>query len=176
MIPSDKPIILVGMMGCGKTTIGRGLAAALERRFFDSDREIEKTAGKTITEMFKSEGEAAFRRREKEGLRTLLSAGHSVIAAGGGAFQDQETRAFVKEKAFSIWLSGAGDVFFQRAGKGRIRPLLEGPGAKERFMALYRVRMPNYAQADFHVANDGASVQTTIETIMEATRIKRDKK
>ncbi|MCH7805558.1 MAG: shikimate kinase [Proteobacteria bacterium] len=175
MTLSDKPIILVGMMGCGKTTIGRGLAAALKRGFFDSDREIEKTAGKTITEMFRSEGEAAFRRQEGGVLRTLLGAGHSVIAAGGGAFQDQQTRAFVKQKALSIWLSGAGDVFFQRAQKGGTRPLLEGAGAWEKFMALYRVRMPGYAQAEFHIASDGAPVETIIEDIINVTGIKRDK-
>jgi shikimate kinase len=169
-----KPIILVGMMGCGKTTIGRGLAVALERRFFDSDREIEKTTGKTITEMFKSEAETVFRRREGEVLRTLLSTGPSVIAAGGGAFQDQETRALIKQKATSIWLSGVADVFFQRAEKNGIRPLLEGTGVREKFMALYRERMPGYALADFHVANDGPSVQTTIEAIIKVLGIKND--
>ncbi len=174
MNPSNKPIILVGMMGCGKTTIGRGLAAALERRFFDCDRKIEKTAGKTITELFKSEGEAAFRRREVEVLRTLLGASPSVIAAGGGAFHDQETRALIKQQAISIWLSGAADVFFQRAEKDGVRPLLEGAGVREKFMALYRERMPSYAQADFHVANDGLSVQTTIEAIIKVLGIKND--
>ncbi len=174
MIPSNKPIILVGMMGCGKTTIGRGLAAALECRFFDSDREIEKTTGKTITDLFKSEAEAVFRRREGEVLRTLLSTGPSVIAAGGGAFQDQETRALIKQQATSIWLSGAGNVFFQRAEKDGIRPLLEGAGVREKFMALYRERMLSYAQADFHVANDGLSVQTTIEAIIKVLGIKND--
>ena len=109
-------------------------------------------------------------------MRTLLSAGPSVIAAGGGAFQNQQTRAFVKQKALSIWLSGAGDIFFQRAQKGRIRPLLKDAGAGGKFMALYRVRMPGYAQADFQVASDGAPVETIIEDIIKVTGIKREKR
>ncbi len=125
--------------------------------------------------MCQSDGEAACRRRWVGVLRTRLSAGPSVIAAGGGAFQDQQTRAFVKQKALSIWLSGAEDVFFQRAQKGGIRPLLEDAGAREKFMALYRMRMPGYAQAEFHVASDGAPVETIIEDIIKVTGIKRDK-
>ncbi len=174
MIPSDKPIILIGMMGCGKTTIGRGLAAALERRFFDSDHEIEKETGKTVAEIFESEGEAAFRSLEKNVVKRLLEARNTVIAAGGGAFAHGRTRALIQENALSIWLKGDAETLFERALKGRKRPLLKSPGARETFLSLLRQRTPYYQLADIHVDNSSASLQNTVGVIIKAVSIKND--
>ena len=100
----DRPLVLVGLMGVGKSTIGRRLANALDRGFVDADEEIERAANRTVSEIFAAHGEAYFRDGERRVIARLMEEGHGVIATGGGAFVDQETRALVLEKGIGIWL------------------------------------------------------------------------
>ena len=164
---NNKPIILIGMMGCGKTSVGRMLAGRMGRDFFDSDRKIEKATGRTVLEIFKSEGEAAFRSYEKEVLASLLNQNNAVIAAGGGALLAPETVALIREKAISIWLTGEALLFYERVKNTPERPLLAGPDGKEKFTTLYRRRLPGYQSANFKVAADGPTQEETLKQILE---------
>jgi len=166
-----KAIILTGMMGCGKTTVGQKLAETLGRAFYDCDREVEKAGGKSIAEMFQDDGEQAFRALEKKTALGLLARDNAVIALGGGAFMDAETRARIKTSTTSIWLSGAGEVFYRRAQRAGARPLLGNMAGEEEFLALYRSRATSYRLADITVANDHASVQNTVDEILTALRV-----
>ena len=120
----DRTIVLVGMMGAGKTAIGRRLAAALGLPFTDADQAIEAAAGTTISNIFEEIGEAAFRERERQVIARLLGGERQVLALGGGAFVDPQTRAVVRERAISIWLRADLDVLVKRTGRRDDRPLL----------------------------------------------------
>lgn len=119
---NEKPIVLIGMMGAGKSALGRPLAAKLSRPFIDLDSEIEKQTGKTIAALFAEKGEAAFRAMEENMLLSLLEQGQSVLATGGGAILSAVSRAALKEKAITIWLKADADTLFARIGKDSADP------------------------------------------------------
>jgi shikimate kinase len=146
-----RPLILVGMMGAGKTTVGRRLAARLGRRFLDSDEEIEKAAQMTIPEIFAQRGEPEFRTGEMRVISRLLKENDLVLATGGGAFVNPETRALVKSGAISVWLKADLDVLFERVSRRSNRPLLKTADPKGTLEKLIGERYPIYAEADVTV-------------------------
>lgn len=168
MSPPEKPIVLVGMMGAGKSTLGGMLAGALGRSFIDSDREVERRAGKTIAEIFKASGEAAFRALEKEVLAGLLAGKNIVIAAGGGAFLNQGLNASILQKATSIWLKGEPKAMFERAQKDGNRILLGGENPRETYQTLYDERKGAYAGADLTIEVIEGSPEKTLALILAA--------
>jgi shikimate kinase/3-dehydroquinate synthase len=160
--PQERSIVLVGMMGAGKTAIGKRLAARLGLPFHDADQEIERAAGITVAEIFARHGEAHFRAGEKRVIERLLSGPPIVLAPGGGAFLDAETRALIKARALSVWLNCPIPVLVNRV-KGRThRPLLNGHDPAEVLRNLAQIRHPIYAQADITIfgAEDPADVTT----------------
>lgn len=146
-----RPLILVGMMGAGKTTVGRRLATRLGRRFLDSDEEIEKAAQMTIPEIFAQRGEPEFRAGEMRVISRLLKEDDIVLATGGGAFVNPETRALVKSGAISVWLKADLDVLFERVSRRSNRPLLKTADPKGTLEKLIADRYPIYAEADLTV-------------------------
>jgi len=163
----DRTIVLVGMMGAGKTAVGRQLARALGWRFADADHEIERAAGTTIANIFAEIGEAAFRRSERQVIARLLEGDEQVLALGGGAFMDPDTRALVKERAISIWLRADLDVLDRRTARRDDRPLLAGGDRRARLAALLEERAPVYAEADLVVDSGGGSVKRVVDRILE---------
>ncbi len=148
-----RPLILVGMMGAGKTTVGRRLAARLGRRFLDSDEEIEKAAQMTIPEIFAQRGEPEFRAGEMRVISRLLKENDLVLATGGGAFVNPETRALVKSGAVSVWLKADLDVLFERVSRRSNRPLLKTADPRGTLEKLIEDRYPIYAEADITVTS-----------------------
>lgn len=159
MSPPEKPIVLVGMMGAGKTTIGRKLALALGRDFYDLDTEIEKLAGKSIRQIFQDQGEDGFRGLEKSALDDLLGHQNAVIAAGGGTPPS--------DLAVNIWLRGDLETLFKRVKGDRSRPKVSG---FEAFKTLYGERHPAYSRAEIHVDIAGDDRHKTLEQILEALK------
>lgn len=144
-----RSIVLVGMMGVGKSSIGRRLATRLGIPFVDADAEIEKAAGMSITDIFAHRGEADFRSGEARVIVRLLDGGPQVLAAGGGAFMNDGTREAIREKGVSIWLKADLDVLLRRISKRRNeRPLLQTGDPEATLRALLIEREPTYAQAD----------------------------
>jgi shikimate kinase len=147
----DRAVVLVGLMGAGKSCIGKRLAQRLGVPFMDADAEIEQAAGLTIAEMFAKYGEAAFRDGERRVMARLLQGPPGVLSAGGGAFMDPETRRLIKERGISIWLRADLDTLVART-KGRThRPLLNNGDPRETLAEMMRVRHPVYAEADIVV-------------------------
>lgn len=146
-----RPVVLVGLMGAGKTSVGLRLAQILRTEFVDSDDEIEEAAKLSVAEIFERYGEAQFRSGERRVLARLLDGPPMVIATGGGAFMDEGTRALVRERAVSIWLRAALDVLVSRtSGRGH-RPLLNRGNPREVLAGLIEARYPVYAEADITV-------------------------
>ncbi|WP_425063530.1 shikimate kinase [Pyruvatibacter mobilis] len=143
-----KAIVLVGLMGAGKTTVGRRLAQRLDLPFVDADAEVEAAAGLTIPEIFERHGEPAFRDGERKVIARLLSNGPQVLATGGGAFMDPETRARVAKEGISVWLKANLDVLMKRVGKRPTRPLLKADNPRAIMEKLMAERNPVYAEAD----------------------------
>jgi len=151
-----KPIVLVGMMGAGKTTVGARLAQRLGVPFIDADDEIEKAAQMQITELFEQFGEAYFRDGERRVIERLLNDRPIVLATGGGAFMDERTRALIQARAHSVWLRVPLDELEKRVKKRPDkRPLLKGGNIREKLRDLSAIRDPIYAMAD--LTCDGAS-------------------
>ena len=148
---AGKPLVLVGMMGAGKTTVGRRLAARLNRQFLDSDEEIEKAAQMTIPEIFEQRGEPEFRAGETRVIARVLKDAGIVLATGGGAFVNEETRALVKGEAISIWLKAEADILFERVSRRSNRPLLKTANPRATLEKLIEDRYPIYAEADVTV-------------------------
>ncbi|MBM3618308.1 MAG: shikimate kinase [Alphaproteobacteria bacterium] len=151
----DRCVVLVGLMGAGKSSIGKRLAKALDVPFVDSDEEIVKAAGCSISNIFEVYGEAMFRDLERRVLNRLLTEEKaSVIATGGGAFIQDATRALIKEKAVSVWLKADLDVLHERVSRKNNRPLLEKGDKREILAKLMADRDPFYAQADLAISSD----------------------
>jgi len=148
---AGRPLVLVGMMGAGKTTVGRRLASRLGRQFLDSDEEIEKAAQMTIPDIFEKRGEAEFRAGETRVIARVLKQDNVVLATGGGAFINADTRALVKEGAVSVWLKADFDVLFERVSRRSNRPLLKTADPRATLKALIAERYPIYAEADVTV-------------------------
>lgn len=145
---AGRPILLVGMMGAGKTTVGKRLATRLGLDFVDSDNEIEAAAGMPIADIFASRGEDEFRAGEARVIARLLREHSGVIATGGGAFINPETRAAIKQAAISVWLKADLDLLFARVSKRPTRPLLQTDNPRQTLSKLIDQRYPIYAEAD----------------------------
>ncbi|HMS21224.1 shikimate kinase [uncultured Sphingorhabdus sp.] len=165
---NDRSIVLVGMMGVGKSTIGKLLAGKLGLSFVDSDEEIEKAAGMPISEMFERFGESSFRDGERRVIARLITEGPKVIATGGGAFINDETRRLIKEKCRSVWIDADLDVLIERVSRRSNRPLLVGKDPREVLTDLATKRTPFYAEADIHVRSDSGPHARTVNQILEA--------
>ena len=148
-----RPIVLIGMMGAGKTTVGRRLASKLGRHFVDSDEEVEKAAGMTIEDIFRTHGEADFRAGEVKVIARLLRDEGIVLGTGGGAFINPETRALVNASAISVWIKADFDLLFQRVSRRSNRPLLKTANPRETLQKLIDVRYPTYAEAHVTVVS-----------------------
>lgn len=165
----NRPIVLLGMMGAGKSSLGIRLADALGLNFADADNEIEKAAQMSIADIFESHGEAAFRDGERRVIKRLLDEAPHILALGGGAFVNDETRALVKDKAVSIWLDVALDELVERVGrKPGKRPLLVGQDVRAKLTELMNTRGPLYAEADLKVDVGGGTHEQAIERLLTA--------
>jgi shikimate kinase len=166
-----KPLVLVGLMGAGKSAVGRRLAARLDVPFIDADAEIEKAAGCTISEIFERDGESGFRAGERRVVARLLSTEPvHILATGGGAFMDPETRALIREKAISLWLRADLEVLFERVSRRSHRPLLKTADPKGTLAALMAKRYPVYAEANIVVDSADGPINAMIDKVMDALR------
>lgn len=163
-----RPIVLVGLMGSGKTAIGRRLAQRLGLEFVDSDTEIERAAGLTIPEIFARYGEPYFRDGERRVVARLLAQGSRVIATGGGAFMGEETRARIREAGVSIWLKADLEVLWRRVRKRNHRPLLQNTDPEAMLKKLMNERDPVYAMADIAVVSREGPHDIVVEDILAA--------
>ena len=161
----SKTIALVGMMGVGKSTVGRKLAQELGLPFIDSDEEIEKAAGLSVREIFDRHGEPEFRRGERKVIERLLNGPLIVLATGGGAYMDADTRALMKAKAVTVWLRADLDVIWKRVSRRDTRPLLRQDNPKQVLADLDAARAPIYAQADIVVDSDDGPASEAVSAI-----------
>ena len=164
----DRPLVLVGMMGAGKSTIGRRLAAHLSMPFADADEEIVAAAQMSIAEIFDAYGEASFRDGERRVIARLLDGETRVIATGGGAFVQADTRALILERAIAIWLDSDLDTLVERVTRKDTRPLLRGGDPREILERLLAERRPAYAEAPIRVLSDTGPLTDTVARIIEA--------
>ncbi len=146
-----RSIVLVGLMGCGKTSVGKRLSAKLAMPFIDADEEIEKVAAKSISEIFADQGEDFFRDRERKVISRLMKGGPQVLATGGGAYMHPETRECIKANGISIWLHAELSVLMRRVSKRDTRPLLKTGNPEATMRKLMETRYPVYADADIRV-------------------------
>ncbi|WP_299326610.1 shikimate kinase [Parasphingopyxis sp.] len=166
--PIDKPIVLVGLMGVGKSTIGRRLANRLGLPFVDSDDEIEAAAGMQVGELFENYGEDYFRDGERRVIARLIDGSVKVIATGGGAFVNDETRSLILKDAMAIWLDADIDVLAERVSRRDTRPLVRDTDPKMVLSELAAKRNQYYAQAPIHVQSGEGAHEDTVDRIMEA--------
>jgi shikimate kinase / 3-dehydroquinate synthase len=165
---AGRPLVLVGMMGSGKTAIGKRLAQRLGLPFVDSDHEIETAHRMTVGEIFASHGEAYFRDGERRVLARLVGEGERVIATGGGAFVNPQTRGLIRSHAVSIWLKAEFEVLMRRVRKRPTRPLLHDPDPEGVMRRLIDARYPIYAEADLTAQSRDAPHEAIIEEILDA--------
>ena len=165
---AGRPLVLVGMMGAGKTTVGRRLAARLGRHFVDSDEEVEKAAGMSIEDIFASRGEADFRAGEVRVIARLLKDNDLVLGTGGGAFINAETRALVKTSAISVWIKADFELLFQRVQRRSNRPLLKTANPRQTLQDLIDKRYPVYDEADVTVVSKDVPQDQVASEVIEA--------
>jgi len=163
-------IVLVGLMGAGKTSVGRRLAAALDLPFKDGDDEVEEAAGLTVPEIFELYGEERFREGERRVMVRLLSEPPHVLATGGGAFMDPITRMTIQQKAISVWLKADVEVLAKRVARKDTRPLVSGKDPVEVLTRLAAIREPIYALADIVIESGERAHGATVDAIIEALR------
>lgn len=164
----EKAIVLVGLMGVGKTTVGRRLANRLNLPFVDADEEIVAAANMPISEIFERFGESHFRDGEKRVIARLVDETPKVIATGGGAFIQDDTRALILDKALAVWLDAEIDTLVERVSRKNDRPLLAKGNAGEILRDLAKVRNPIYALAPIHVKSHGGPHEATVDAILKA--------
>jgi shikimate kinase len=164
----QRSIVLVGLMGVGKSTVGRRLARRLGLPFVDSDEEIERAADHEIKEIFDRFGEASFRDGERRVLRRLISGKPKVIATGGGAFMDEETRALILDGCIAVWLEAEVETLAERVARRGHRPLLVGKDPLLFLRDLAAVRNPVYAEAHLRVRSGPGPHERTVDRIVEA--------
>ena len=170
----NSNIVLIGFMGCGKSSIGRRLAGRLGHEFLDSDELITARAGRSITEIFAIEGEEHFRNRETVELRELIDASKIVLATGGGAVLREENREILRRIGTVVWLHADPDTLFARATRSRKRPLLEVENPRNTFNTLLESRLPLYQQAcSLKFDATGFSHDQTVEGILRAIESSR---
>jgi shikimate kinase len=163
-----RTIALVGLMGVGKSSVGRRLANALELPFRDADAEVEAAAGRSISDIFSDLGEAAFREGERRVIARLLDQPAHVLATGGGAFMNDQTRELIKSRAVSVWLKTDLDVLARRVARKDTRPLLVGKDPLEVLQAQADARYPVYGLADVIVETGDAAHHVTVEQVIRA--------
>jgi shikimate kinase len=164
----QKTIALVGLMGAGKSSVGRRLAHALGLPFRDADEEVERAAGRSVAEIFETLGEAAFRDGERRVIARLLAEPPHVLATGGGAFMNPQTRQLIMEEAISVWLKADIEVLARRVSRKNDRPLLRGRDPKAVLTALAQERDPIYALADLAVESAESPHHLTVQAIIDA--------
>lgn len=170
-----KTVVMVGMMGAGKSAVGKELAALLGVPFLDSDAEIEKAANASIAEIFARDGEAFFRRKEAQVIARLIDGVPCVLSVGGGAFLSPETRRLVSEVGVSVWLKADLDTLWARVRRKDTRPLLRTPDPYRTLAGLMELREPAYAEADLIVPTTADyAIETTAEKVVEALALRPD--
>jgi shikimate kinase/3-dehydroquinate synthase len=163
-----RSVVLVGMMGAGKSSVGKRLAQRLGLSFYDADTEIERAAGMSIPEMFEKRGEAEFRQGEQRVIARLLGEGPAVLATGGGAFMNESTREQIKAQGVSIWLKADFDVLLRRVRKRSNRPLLQNPDPEGTLKSLMDKRYPVYAHADLEIQSRDVAHDVIVDEILTA--------
>lgn len=163
-----RTIALVGLMGVGKSSVGRRLATALGLPFRDADTEVENAAGRSISSIFAELGEPAFRDGERRVIARLLDGPPHVLATGGGAFMNPETRALIKANALSVWLRADLDVLARRIGRKDTRPLLAGKDPMDVLRTQAEARYPAYAEADVTVETGDAAHHVAVSQVIQA--------
>ena len=163
-----RPVVLVGLMGVGKSTVGRKLANLLHRDFVDADEAIVEAAQRSIPEIFETFGEPYFRDGERRVIARLMDEGHGVIATGGGAFVDPSTRAAVLERGIAVWIDCDIDTLVERTSRRGNRPLLKQGDPRETLTRLAKERAPFYAQAHIRVVSETGPHADTARAIIEA--------
>lgn len=170
-----RTVVLVGMMGSGKTAIGRSMASQLDVPFVDSDAAIEEAAAQSIAEIFARDGEAFFRKRETEILRRLLSARPGIVSTGGGAFLSAENRDAIAGMGIAVWLDADLTTLWERVRHKDTRPLLRTADPKATLTAIYEERTPIYALAGVRLAVSAqASIEETTQTVIAALAARAD--
>ncbi|MEL6828710.1 MAG: shikimate kinase [Pseudomonadota bacterium] len=164
----NRTIALVGLMGAGKSTVGRRLAEAMGRDFFDSDDEIEKAAGQSISDIFSQHGEGEFRRGEQKVLERLLLGPAHILATGGGAYLNADTRTLMRAHAITIWLNADLETLWKRVSKRGHRPLLKSSDPKRVLSELFEARQPIYELADITIESADGPHNETVEAILTA--------
>jgi shikimate kinase len=170
MATLNRTVALVGMMGAGKSALGRRLAQRLDVPFRDADSEIERAAGCSISEIFARYGEAAFRDGERRVIARLLEEAPHILATGGGAFIDPETRARMRERSFSIWLKAPLELLLARTQRRDNRPLLKEGNPRETLERLLAARESTYAEADLTIDSEEGPHHVAVERIVEALK------
>jgi shikimate kinase len=168
-----RAIVFVGLMGAGKTAIGRRVAQMLGLPFVDSDHEIEAVSRMTIPDLFERYGEPEFRALERRVITRLLEEGERVISTGGGAFMNEETRKRVKESGVSVWLKADIKTLVARVGKRDTRPLLSKGDPETILRELAEKRNPFYAEADIHVESHDGPHEAVVEAVVDALKNRR---
>lgn len=163
-----QSIVLVGIMGCGKSSVGRRLAATLGLSFIDADTEIETAANMTIPEIFAIHGEPYFRAGEQRVIARLLKEGPQVLATGGGAYMNADTREEIRESGIAVWLKAEFDIVMARVRKRSNRPLLQQSNPEEVMRRLMRERYPVYGLADITVQSRDVPHEVVVLEIIEA--------
>ena len=166
--PLDKTIVLVGLMGAGKTSVGRKLAEIMDFSFIDADEEIIKAAGCSIEDIFQKYGEEAFRDVEERVISRLLQEGPMILATGGGAFMNSRIRALIATNGISVWLRAELDVLVRRTRRRGGRPLLKDKNHKDTLEALIRERGPVYAESNIVVDSTDEGAGATAKLVMNA--------
>jgi shikimate kinase len=163
-----RTVVFVGLMGAGKSAIGKRLAQRLNLPFIDADKEIEAAAGCSIPEIFERHGEREFRAGERRVILRLLDNPVHVLSTGGGAFMDPETRARIAERAISVWLRADLDLMMKRVSRRSDRPLLQVADPRAKMQELMELRYPVYALADIAVDSIDAPPDVTVDRVHEA--------
>ncbi|WP_129793143.1 shikimate kinase [Sphingosinicella sp. CPCC 101087] len=166
----DRSIALIGLMGAGKSSVGRRLARRLRLPFIDSDAEIEEAAGLAVAEIFARYGEPYFRDGERRVIARLAAGPPRIIATGGGAFVDPETRALLLERCTVIWLNAGIETLAERVGRNDCRPLLRGKDPHALLAQLADARNPLYAQAHIRVESDRGPAERVVDRILRALK------
>ena len=168
----NKIILLVGLIGSGKTSVGRRLAKKLEMPFVDGDQEIEKAAGLSVIDVFKCFGQDEYRAGEERIMKRLLSGNPCVLASGGGAFVAEQTRSIAKEKALTVWLKANIDVLYTRTTGRKRRPFLQCSDSKikSKLQSYIDKEYPYYSQADITVETKNEPVDDTVERVLSAIK------
>ena len=168
LIRPDRSIVLVGLMGVGKSTVGRRLAKRLGLQFVDTDEEIEKAADHSIAEIFERFGEPSFRDGERRVIARLIEGPPKVIATGGGAFMNGETRKLILERCIAVWIDVKVETLAERVSRRNNRPLLRDKDPLAFLKELARVRNPIYAEAHLRVEGEPAPHEQCVQQILDA--------